>query len=225
MLLYVCLVLGAWKGVMGKHVVCNEPNSQVCNTVRDLSFPKTEADIDQMCPLLIEHLDCLQDYSDKCGSNGDLQLFPGMRDVVEDGCRKDSSLHLRIVQSIGCFHEVVRYDIEACNNYTKGKSAAARKYILNLEAKPGHDEDNYDHELWMPFRCLMQSLEIVCLASKSSERCGSDAGDVLLEVVGRAGFSRRFCASSGEDSLAKLLTLLELKSEEEASLNRLIRGE
>ncbi|CAL1297031.1 unnamed protein product [Larinioides sclopetarius] len=95
MLLYICLVLGVWRGVTGKHVVCSKPTHQVCNTIGDATFPKTEADFDQICNELIKHLDCLEDYSNKCVFNGDLQLLSGMRDVVEDACRNDSSLHLQ----------------------------------------------------------------------------------------------------------------------------------
>ncbi|CAL1297030.1 unnamed protein product [Larinioides sclopetarius] len=159
MLLYICLVLGVWRGVTGKHVVCSKPTHQVCNTIGDATFPKTEADFDQICNELIKHLDCLEDYSNKCVFNGDLQLLSGMRDVVEDACRNDSSLHLRIFQNLGCFHEVIRYDTEACNNYRRDKSSTALKYILNYKPELRHEKDNY--KLWTPFLCIMQSLEMV----------------------------------------------------------------
>ncbi|GBN62824.1 hypothetical protein AVEN_62771-1, partial [Araneus ventricosus] len=71
----------------------------------------------------------------------------------------------------------------------------------------------------------MKSLQIVCFASKSSERYGSDAGVIALEVLGRTGDRPRYCSSSSEERLAELLALLELEREEEDSLQLIIRKE
>ncbi|CAL1294926.1 unnamed protein product [Larinioides sclopetarius] len=55
----------------------------------------------------------------------------------------------------------------------------------------------------------IQSLVTLCLAYKSCSRCGSDAGDIYLELVKRAGFTEH-CHAANEESLAELLQLLEL---------------
>ncbi|GBM83132.1 hypothetical protein AVEN_40098-1 [Araneus ventricosus] len=223
MLLCVCLVLGVWQGVRGRDSICDAPVYRICREPNDWQFPKTEADVDQLCPQVFRHLDCLDDYSAKCGSANDLteERLQKLRSVGVAICQKDSQIHLNVVVNIAFLNKLVRNDMDACHKYARNKSVTIANYLRKIETEEGHDDGTYDS----PYHCLMKSLQIVCFASKSSERYGSDAGVIALEVLGRTGDRPRYCSSSSEDRLEELLALLELEREEEDSLKLIIRNE
>ncbi|GBM83130.1 hypothetical protein AVEN_40097-1 [Araneus ventricosus] len=77
--------------------------------------------------------------------------------------------------------------------------------------------DNSNHQT--------DSLRMACLASKASDRCGSDVQDIAIEVLTRADITYRTCSAASEEILEELLSLLKLRSEEDASLNRFLRKE
>ncbi|KAF8774147.1 hypothetical protein HNY73_016729 [Argiope bruennichi] len=162
-----------------------------------------------------------KDYLKKCDPE-DVSwqnYLQNLKDVAEDACAENSELHLRIVQNIGCFNEVAQQDIQICHNDIDKKTEEMLKYIREIETEEGTND-----ELWEAFQCLLASLEIQCYASKSSERCGYDAGDLVLELSRSTGFRFR-CSVASEEILSKLLALLELELEEEASLNRIMASE
>ncbi|CAL1297018.1 unnamed protein product [Larinioides sclopetarius] len=228
MLLYAFLVLGVWNGVLGSDDLCDEPEYRVCEMPDGIQFPETEEDINRLCPIFIQNIDCLKDYFDKCGYERGLteDKLQKLKEVTEDGCREDSPLHLGLVRNIGCFSEVIENDEESCKRYISSKASKMRNYLYDIETENGYsEEERYDPELWMPFQCILDSFEIACFISKVSERCGSDARDIASEVLTRALIVHNSCAASNEERISELLTLLELELEEEATLRRIIKKE
>ncbi|CAL1297016.1 unnamed protein product [Larinioides sclopetarius] len=223
MLLYVFFVLGAWRGVIGSDNICTENEYPDCKMI-DIGFPKTEEDINRICPILIENLDCLKNHFDKCGyefgtTEDELQALQG---VTEDVCREGSRMHLGVVQHIGCFNEVKQLDKQFCESYVRSKVSKMKNYLYDIEAERGYSDDYYDPELWLPFQCIRNSFEIACSISKTSERCGSDAKDIASEILTRANVAHIACSVSSEERIAELLALLELEMEEESLLRRIM---
>ncbi|CAL1297017.1 unnamed protein product [Larinioides sclopetarius] len=224
MLLYAFLVLGVWNGVLGSDDLCDEPEYRVCEMPDGIQFPETEEDINRLCPIFIQNIDCLKDYFDKCGYERGLteDKLQKLKEVTEDGCREDSPLHLGLVRNIGCFSEVIENDEESCKRYISSKASKMRNYLYDIEAERGYSDDFYDPQLWNPLYCIMDAFEMSCFISKVSERCESHAKDVASEILTRANVAHIACSVSSEERIAELLALLELEMEEESLLRRIM---
>ncbi|CAL1297026.1 unnamed protein product [Larinioides sclopetarius] len=215
------------KVVIGNENLCDIPAYRVCETPGITAFPKTEEDINRICPIILEKLDCEKNYAEKCVYADDFPeaIFSERKRVAEDVCQKDSPLHLSVVQNIGCFNEVFEKDSEFCSRYIRSKARVMTNYIRNNEAERGFDKDTHDEELWMSFRCLMYSFDMTCSVSKISERCGPDAKSIEIEVLTRANIAHRPCSAASEEKIAELSALFDLELEEEASLKRIFPQE
>ncbi|XP_055950755.1 uncharacterized protein LOC129984820 [Argiope bruennichi] len=218
MLLYIFLLLGAWKGTLGNDDICQEPRYRACPVPQPWRFPETKPDLDRLCIGYLQTTDCMIDHLNKCNPEEDSwrRYFLNMKNVSEDACDKDSQLHLRIVQNLDCFNEVVEKDSRTCRVIVDERRKKMFKYVKQTEAEKGNND-----ELRSSFQCLVISLKNICYASKSNERCGSDARDIVLEVNRRAGFPLHCSA----ESITELLLLIELEPEEEALLNQIIDRE
>ncbi|CAL1297019.1 unnamed protein product [Larinioides sclopetarius] len=227
MLLYAFLVLGVWNGVLGSDGLCDEPEYLVCKFPGDIKFPETEEDINRLCPIIIQNLDCLKDYFGKCGFQSGLteDKVHKLKEITDDVCREDSPLHLGVVRNIGCFNEVLENDEESCKRYISSKVRKMRNYLYDIEAERGYNDDYYDPQLWQPLLCIKDAFEMSCFISKVSERCGSDAKDIASEIMTRATVAYYACSASSEEMITELLELLELELEEESLLRRIIRRE
>ncbi|GBN88649.1 hypothetical protein AVEN_184515-1 [Araneus ventricosus] len=231
MLVCILLILGTWNGVMGTDDICNIPSYRACAIPEETrNFPKTEEDINRQCPYVAQHLECLKDYADKCGYENVHQEFSEekhqtLKNLVEDICQKDSQLHLRIVQNIGCISELMDNFQNECREYLRNKTAMLRQYTRNKEVEENYDESTYNVELWRPFLCVTESLGVACFASEASKRCGSDTRGLVLELVARSGSIKEACPPVVGDRINELIRLLELEIEEERLLNEIINKE
>ncbi|KAF8774146.1 hypothetical protein HNY73_016728 [Argiope bruennichi] len=137
MLLYIFLLLGTWTSVLGKDDKCRESRYHVCPLPDGWGFPKTMADLEQICPGFIQTIDCMKDHLKKCNPEDNLRrrYLQNLGDVTKDACDKDSQLHLRIVQNIDCFNEVVQNDSKTCYKGIDKKTGKMMKHIQKTEAK------------------------------------------------------------------------------------------
>ncbi|GFY67559.1 uncharacterized protein TNIN_267461 [Trichonephila inaurata madagascariensis] len=172
--------------------------------MNDIGFPRSEEELNRMCPPFVEHQECT------------------VIDVVKEICRTDSTLHINVTEHIGCLYNVTKYYSSNCSQTIKNNQERIIKYIEEIS---GEEPYTYQHRLWKSYDCLDQSLFFVCYSAQILEDCGHAAERLVRQLLNSIDYIEQFCPVSQHDDIKQLMAIMELSAEEVRALKKLFSME
>ncbi|GFS70856.1 uncharacterized protein NPIL_100331 [Nephila pilipes] len=233
MLVFILILLGATEGLSETNDLCERSDFDVCFLRLRFRFPKSEEEINMICPPFLEHLECILNYGRKCGEEHIIKYgFTIERqqmaiDIVKEICKMDSVLHSNVSDHIGCLHDVTEYHSNDCYQTFRSRRENLTEYIHEKEGFDKYDERRYSHQhrLWRSYDCLYQALFFTCYSAQTLEKCGAGAQELALQLLYGVEYFEQFCPISEREDVNELLKVMELDAEDERSLKELLAGQ
>ncbi|GFS70854.1 uncharacterized protein NPIL_100321 [Nephila pilipes] len=233
MLVFILILLGATEGLSETNDLCENPAYHVCFLTLPIRFPKSEEEINMICPPFLENQQCILSYARKCGEESirmydfTIERLQKMADIVKEICQMDSVLHSNVSDHIGCLHDVTEYDSSICYQTFRSRRENLTEYIHEKEGFSEYDERRYryQHRLWRSYDCLYQSLFFTCYSAQTLEKCGAGAQELVLQLLYGVEYFEQFCPTSQREDVNELLKVMELDAEDERSLKELLAGQ
>ncbi|XP_035230966.1 uncharacterized protein LOC118202867 [Stegodyphus dumicola] len=156
----------------------------------------------------------MQEHTIECKSFslGDITTY---LEVLEDICRKGSSLHEALARNIGCIKERVR---EGC---LKGKIRRVARSYRNSHYTPGNE--HFTEEQWSKLNCMLYAYEVTCAADAASP-CGNTVKNAIIEVARRVDYLRQMggCTRSVTAEIIKDIPNMHISPKQELLLEELL---
>ncbi|GBN20586.1 hypothetical protein AVEN_111541-1 [Araneus ventricosus] len=225
MWIYLLIILGFCNGALCTSALCQRKTSEACLLEEEdfEVFPGNEKELKDVCNFAKTTLQCAVDFVDKCGkSNFDLfhsnyEKVEKLMDAAADICRRESELYSRVVQLLPCTKGILRNDEELCRD-------RSREAIVNLErtmVNNKHAKDERDR-LYKLYDCLYPVLSANCFLVQTSKKCGSQARNTALEIMGKVGLLETECLESNRDEVLQMLEIVQFLTGEEIYTKQLL---
>ncbi|XP_035230965.1 uncharacterized protein LOC118202865 [Stegodyphus dumicola] len=198
---------------LGKDSICEKNSWEICHSGIHFDFPNNEKELDEQCPLALDEGKCRQDHAMKC-ERPELGEITAQTELMQDVCRKGSSLNEAIGPNIGCIKENV---IRECSEKTRTVFRAYVDY-LNTTSEEFSDED------WKRAMCMNFAYDLACAINAVSVPCGSAVKDAILEVSRRIDWMEKkaMCPRSLREEIVKDIPTMEISLAEKLLVEELL---
>ncbi|KFM59589.1 hypothetical protein X975_20055, partial [Stegodyphus mimosarum] len=154
--------------------ICEKNPYRLCNPGEDATkFPESEEEFDKLCPVLLEEFRCLQEHASKCDPST-LEEHTAYIEVLQEVCRKDSSLHDTIAKNLECIKESVTKE---CSEKVRRVPDAYMDF-LNVTGEVD----------FIKLMCMGNGYALTCATDAVSGPCGSAVKAAILEMARRVDF-------------------------------------
>ncbi|XP_035211342.1 uncharacterized protein LOC118185573 [Stegodyphus dumicola] len=198
---------------LGKEDICEKRSWEMCHSGIPFDFPNNEQELDEACPFLLDEGKCMQEHAMKCESP-ELGAITAQTELMQDICRKGSSLNEAIGPNIGCIKENV---IKECSENVRRVHEAYKDYL-------NPKDEEMSEEIWNKIACMSFAYDIACAANAVSVPCGRKVKDAVLEVERRVDWmeKRTGCPRSLREEIAKDIPAMEVSLAEKVLLEELL---
>ncbi|GFT92640.1 uncharacterized protein NPIL_170771 [Nephila pilipes] len=229
MFIYLLIILVFWEGTAEANKMCDVSSHRTCFPSDYFGVPTNEEELNKACPIFLETMECLKTYAQTCGEDEidytfSLETHQKLIDFAKEICRKDSEIHLKVVENIGCINSAIKDKENKCKDSTSSKMDKLENYINELE-KNQVEASGYRLDEWRSYSCLHHSLGVACNIAKIQERCGSEAKHLTMQLIDKSGFVEDFCQPPLREDSRELIQILELEMEEENGLKEVLYNE
>ncbi|CAL1297004.1 unnamed protein product [Larinioides sclopetarius] len=138
-------------------------------------------------------------------------------DAAAEICRPESELYSRVVQLLPCTRNILRNDEELCQEHSREAIVSLERTMVNN--KNAKSERN---RLYKLYDCLFPVLTSNCFLIQTTKKCGSQARNTALEIMGKVGLLDSECLQSNRDEALQLLEIVQFLIGEEIYTKQLV---